>query len=144
MRVLLDTNVVVSALLFGGLPRHLLRTLCNSPFELWTSRPLLRELAAVLGHDKLRSAVARAGFTVEQLVQAYASQTNVVPNANLHSVTFAPDPRDEPVVAAALAAKADWLVTGDRHLLLAKATLAPEVLTVVEALERAADLLRSQ
>jgi predicted nucleic acid-binding protein len=42
MRVLLDTNVVVSALLFPGPPRRLLRTLSGPPFELWTSRPLLR------------------------------------------------------------------------------------------------------
>ena len=39
MRVVLDTNVVVSALLFGGPPRELLRLLCNPAFEVWTSRP---------------------------------------------------------------------------------------------------------
>jgi predicted nucleic acid-binding protein len=39
MRVVLDTNVVVSALLFGGPPRELLRLLCSPAFEVWTSRP---------------------------------------------------------------------------------------------------------
>jgi hypothetical protein len=138
--VLLDTNVVVSALLFGGTPRVLLRTLSSPEFELWTSRPLLRELATVLSHQKLQSALARTGFAVESLVQAYASQAFVAPDASLPEVTFASDPGDAPVVAAALAAKADWLVTGDRHLLEAKEALGVEVLRIGEALERAAAL----
>jgi len=106
MRVLLDTNVVVSGLLFGGSPRELLHLLCDHPFELWTSRPLLRELTATLSHKKLASAVGRAGVEVETLVQAYASQTFVVPDAALEPVEFAPDPSDEIVLAAAQAAHA--------------------------------------
>jgi len=141
VRVLLDTNVVVSALLFGGAPRALLRALCAPPFELWTSRPRLRELAAALGHNKLRAAVTRTGLTVENLVQAYTSQTFVAPDASLPAVTFAADPGDEPVVATALAVRADWLVTGDQHLLEAKGTLQCRVLTVAEALRRAGELL---
>ena len=141
MRVLLDTNVVVSALLFGGTPRALLRTLCHPPFELWTSRPLLRELAATLNHDKLRAAVARTGLSVEALVQAYASQAFVAPDASLPTVSFAPDPRDAPVVAATMAVKPDWLVTGDRHLLGAPGTVPSKVLSVADALQRASELL---
>jgi len=141
MRVLLDTNVVVSALLFGGTPRELLRLLCGSPFELWTSRPLLRELAATLSHEKLASAMGQTGLAVEMLVQAYASQTFVVPDAALKPVGFAPDPSDEIVLAAAQAANADWLVTGDRHLLDASDMIPSAVLAVPEALGRARELL---
>lgn len=141
MRVLLDTNVVVSALLFGGGPCQLLRMLCQCPFELWTSRPLLRELAATLEHEKLQAAVTRTGFSVETLVQAYASQAFVMPDATLPAATFQPDPRDAPVVAAALAAKTDWLITGDRHLLDAKGMLPCEVLTVAEALQHLAQYI---
>jgi putative PIN family toxin of toxin-antitoxin system len=69
MRVVPDTNVVVSALLFPGAPRALVRRLCHPPFQLWTSRPLLRELAGTLAHRKLRAAVARTTMSVELLVQ---------------------------------------------------------------------------
>jgi len=141
MRVLLDTNVVVSALLFGGPPRELLRLLCSSPFELWTSRPLLRELAATLSRDKLASAMGQTGLAVETLVQAYASQTFVVPDAALKPVAFAPDASDEIVLAATKAAQADWLVTGDRHLLDASDMITSTVLTVADALVRARELL---
>lgn len=137
MRVLLDTNVVVSALLFGGAPRELLRILSGLPFELWTSRPLLRELAATLSHERLRSAVDRVGVSVERLVKAYARQATIVPDAQLPMVVFSPDPGDAPVIAAAQAARVHWLVSGDRHLLGAGEQLTCEVLTVREALERA-------
>ena len=71
VRVLLDTNAVVSALLFGGTPRELLRMLCSPPFELWTSRPLLprvgcnsvlRPTASVGGANAARSRGPRAGL----------------------------------------------------------------------------------
>jgi putative PIN family toxin of toxin-antitoxin system len=141
MRVLLDTNVVVSALLFGGPPRGLLCLLRNYPFELWTSRPLLRELAATLSHEKLAPAMGQTGLAVETLVQAYASQTFVVADAALKPVEVPPDPSDEIVLAAAHAADADWLVTGDRHLLDAREMIAPTLLTVAEALVRTRQLL---
>jgi putative PIN family toxin of toxin-antitoxin system len=143
MRVLLDTNVVVSALLFGGEPRVLLRALSAPPFELWTSRPLLRELARALGHDKLQGPVSRSGFTVERLTQAYASRTSVVPDAALPEVDFPPDPNDAVVIATARAAAADWLVTGDHHLLGHRGTIPCDVLTITDALARAAALRAS-
>ncbi len=118
MRVLLDTNVVVSALLFPGPPRRPLRTLCTSPFELWTSRPLLRELVATLSYRKLAVALATTGLQAEDLVESYAGQTLVVPDEDLKPAPFAADPSDAAVVAAARAARVEWLVTDDRHLLL--------------------------
>jgi len=137
MRVLLDTNVVISALLFAGSPRVLLRLLCAPRFELWTSRALLRELTTTLVHRKLAPALNRTGLAVEDLVQSYASQAFVIPDAALRPVDFPPDPSDAAVIAAAQAARAQWLVTGDRHLLDAGDTIRCHVLTVAEALARA-------
>jgi len=140
MRVLLDTNVVISALLFLGAPRRLLRVLSSPPFELWTSRPLLRELAVTLTYRKLAAAVAATGLAVEELVQGYARQTLVVPDEELAPAPFLGDPSDGAVIAAAEAARADWLVTGDRHLLEAEHMVSCSVLSVAEALVRAAEL----
>lgn len=141
MRVVPDTNVVVSAFLFGGHPRELLTLLCRPPFEIWTSRALLRELATVLSHGKLAPALTSIGLGVEALVQAYASQTSVIRETALQHIEFRPDPGDEVVIAAARAANADWLVTGDRHLLDARQEISCAVLTVAEALERARALV---
>ena len=141
MRVLLDTSVVVSALLFPGPPRRLLRTLSAPPFELWASRPLLRELAATLAYRKLAAAVGRTGLPVEDLVESYADQVLLVPDGDLASVPFPADPSDAAVVAAARAARVEWLVTGDRHLLDAQQPTSCAVLRVTEAVARATELL---
>jgi len=144
MRVLLDTNVVVSALLFPGPPRRLLRIVSSPPFELWTSRPLLRELAATLAYRKLAAAVAGTGLPVEDLVESYAGQTLVVPDEELAATPFPADPSDAAVVAAARSARVEWLITGDRHLLDAQQPTSCSVLRVTEALARAAELMAKE
>jgi putative PIN family toxin of toxin-antitoxin system len=143
MRVLLDTNVVVSALLFGGHPRELLRLLCDPLFELWTSRPLLRELGATLSHPKLAPALERTEITVERLVQAYAAQALVVPDHALSTASFPEDPSDADVIAAAEAAAVDWLVSGDHHLLGNPQVIPGTVLSVTDALTQVRALLAS-
>jgi len=68
---------------------------------------LLRELAATLAHRKLQRAVELTAFTVEQLTQAYARQTFVVPDAALPLLEFPPDPDDAVVIGTAMAAAAE-------------------------------------
>jgi len=131
----------VSALLFPGPPRRLLRALSASPFECWASRPLLRELAATLAYQKLAVPVSKTGLPVEDLVESYAGQTLVVPDEDLTTVPFPTDPSDAAVLAAARAARVEWVVTGDRHLLDAQQLTFCSVLRVTEALARAAELL---
>jgi len=100
---------------------------------------LLRELAATLAHRKLQRAVELTAFTVEQLTQAYARQTFVVPDAALPLLELPPDPNDAVVIGTAMAAAAEWLVSGDHHLLDSRDDVPCEVLTVREALGRAED-----
>jgi predicted nucleic acid-binding protein len=103
--------------------------------------PLLRELAATLAYQKLAAPVAKTGLPVEDLVESYAGQTLVVPDEELTAVPFPADPSDAAVLAAARAARVEWLVTGDRHLLDAQQLTFCSVLRVTEALARAAQLL---
>ena len=78
---------------------------------------------------------------MEDLVESYAGQTLVVPDKELTSAPFPADPSDAAVVGAARAARVEWLVTGDRHLLDAQQPKSCSVLRVTEALARAAELL---
>jgi len=72
MRLVLDTNVVASALLWGGIPRRLLQAAHERRVALFTSAPLLAELADVLGRRKFARKITASGFTAEQLVERYA------------------------------------------------------------------------
>ncbi len=114
MRRVLDTNVVASALLWGGTPRQLLLVAHERRTLLFTSAPLLAELTDILSRRKFEQKIAASGFTADQLVDRYAALAAMV--RPLAILPTAPDPDDDVVIGTALAAQADLLVTGDKAL----------------------------
>ena len=115
MRLVLDTNVVASALLWGGVPRLMLQAGREKRVELFTSAALLAELTNILGRRKFGKKIAASTFTVDQLVDRYVALTALVRPTPTRRI--APDPYDDVVIGTALAAKADLIVTGDKSLL---------------------------
>lgn len=115
MRLVLDTNVVASALLWGGPPRLLLQAGRDKRVELFTSTALLAELTNILGRRKFDGKILASTLTIDQLVDRYAVLAALVRPTPTPRV--APDPDDDVVVGTALAAQADLIVTGDRALL---------------------------
>jgi putative PIN family toxin of toxin-antitoxin system len=112
VRVVLDTNVLVSALFFGGTPERILVAGLHGQIDLVTSEPLLGELGRVL-EDKfeLPAREARAVITLLRSVAAV-----VEPSVRVSVVTACE--ADNRVLECAAAAGVDALVTGDtRHLL---------------------------
>jgi len=134
MRVVLDTNVVASGFLWSGLPRKLLQAAREKKLRLFTSTPLLLELTDILGRAKFAHKLAAAQWSVDQLVERYALLTTVV-----HPVTIPPtildDPDDDQVLACALAAKVERIVSGDRHLLNLTEYQSIRIVTVAEAMK---------
>jgi putative PIN family toxin of toxin-antitoxin system len=86
MRLVLDTNVVASGLLWGGVPEQFLDAAQAGEFELFTSKHLLAELAGILTRGKFAKALAATGLPREELVLGYAELATIVtpgPNAAL-------------------------------------------------------------
>lgn len=115
MRVVLDTNIVASGIFWGGNPARLLDAAQSGEIELFTSRRLLAELARILPRPKFARAVAASGLSIEELVLGYAALATVVQPVAIEP-TIAADPEDDQVLACALAARADLIVSGDKHL----------------------------
>jgi putative PIN family toxin of toxin-antitoxin system len=115
VRLVLDSNIVISGLLWDGAPRRLLNLQDNKAVLFFTSEPLLAELASVLGRRKFANKIIASGFTMIQLVDLYAWQAEVV--EPLRTPRTAPDPDDDVVIGTALAAGAGLIVTGDKGLL---------------------------
>lgn len=117
MRVLLDTNVVVSALIWGGLPDRLIQAAIDGEIELVTSPVLMTELRDVLARPHLAARLTHNRFTVEQAIALYARLAIHV-SPLLTPIVIAADPDDDHVLACAVAAQAQLIVSGDkRHLL---------------------------
>lgn len=112
MRVVLDTNILISAFVFpGGAPEMVYRGALEGRYELVTSPSLLAELGRVLG-DKFGWEASVAEAAVTQVARVV---TVVRPRETLAVV--ADDPADDRVLEAAIEAGAEVIVSGDRHLL---------------------------
>jgi putative PIN family toxin of toxin-antitoxin system len=110
-RVVLDTNVYISALMFGGLPGSLLALAFVQAFTLIISSPLLEELDEKL-RGKFGVSVEDAAFVRSRL----ESVAQVVePRGTLRVIPE--DPDDNRVLECAVEGKADYIVSGDQHLL---------------------------
>lgn len=132
MRIILDTNVIASGFLWGGVPRQLLQAAREKRLQLFTSTPLLLELTDILGRAKFAHKLAAAQLSVDQLVERYTLLTTVIHPAVI-APTILDDPDDDQVLACALAAKAEIIVSGDRHLLDLKEYQGVRIVTVAEA-----------
>lgn len=111
-RILLDTNVLVSAAMFGGKPRRCVELAEAGRFTLVSSIHILQELADVLARPNLNMEPDDIAALVEEL----AGLADVVPVEGAGPGTCR-DIGDEPVLLAAVLGKADGIVTGDRDLL---------------------------
>lgn len=134
VRLVLDTNTVVSGLLWANAPAKLLDAALIGRIELFTSETLLLELADVLPRAKFATKLARAGYSVEGLIARYGVLAPRVEPAVI-SPTCA-DPDDDEVLACALAANADLIVSRDKALLNLKRFHAIEIVNATEALSR--------
>lgn len=130
LTVTADTNIYVSALHFGGKPRHLLEAARAGLFDLAVSEPILAEVERVLrtkfAWDAEHVAAARrvlGGFT-----------RLVVPDRGIAAVPD--DPDDDRILECAVAAGAQVLVSGDKHLLRLGAFEGIRIVPVAEFLVR--------
>jgi len=117
LRLVLDTNVVVAGLLWNGPPRHLLEAAIAGEVELFSSAVLLDELAHTLGHAKFAGRIEAFGTHITALVAQYTALVSLVAPAGVPRIV-ANDADDDHVIAAAVAARAELIVTGDRKHLL--------------------------
>lgn len=134
MRVVLDTNVLVSALITKGTPPDLLYQAWDAgAFELVTSEAQITELARVLTYDKLRAYVRRE--EVDALVEVMGTVVHIVDPAP--DVSLSIDPDDNVILATAIAGEVDLLVTGDKSDLLSLKTVhGIPIVTPRQALDR--------
>jgi len=112
VRIVLDTNVLISAFVFpGGAPELVYRLVLEERVELVTTPALLAEFARIL-----TTKFAWDGDAAEEAVRQVARVARVVePSEPIHEIKA--DPPDDRVLEAAVAGKAEAIVSGDRHVL---------------------------
>lgn len=133
MRVVLDTNTVVSGLLWHGAPRALIDAARARRIDLCASTVLVAEFAEVIAREEFAKRIQAASLSAAALVADYAHLAKIVVPADI-SPTVAGDPDDDQVLACALAAQADLVVSGDNHLRNLKSFQRIPIVAAVQAM----------
>ena len=129
LKVVVDTNVLVSALTHDGKPRRLVLRLLKD-HKVFLSSRMMAELADVLSRDKFNVSSSQVDRFLESLVDA----CKFVPDHSRFKI-ISEDPDDDVVLNVAYSARADYVVTGDKHLLAIDRFRNARILTVGEMLE---------
>ena len=112
MKVVLDTNVFVSGVFFGGLPYKILEAWRDGKIQLLLSPAILEEYRRVVRELSLQFSEIR----VEGLMDFMIVHSEIIAPPSLAPVIQI-DPSDDKFLECAVAGKATCIVTGDKHLL---------------------------
>lgn len=135
MRFVLDTNIVMSGLLWHGTPHQLFILIKeNRALQLVTSLPLLDELADVITRKQFTKRLALIEKSSAQILADYLQVVELVEPASIPPTSA--DPDDDAVLACALAAQADFVVSGDDNLLVLREFAGIPIITAVAALQK--------
>lgn len=116
MRVVLDTNVIISALLVrGSIPHEILNASTEGRFEVIVSGEILRELTRVLFYPRIRQKRWMTDKEVRGFILSLANSA-VRASGTFPMEVVEDDPGDDKFVAAAVEQGADYVVSGDAHL----------------------------
>ena len=134
MRVVLDTNILIGALITKGTPPdQLYRAWLRGEFELVTSIEQIHELARTLSRRRLQKHIDASEASV--IVGHLGMRAIVLDRPP--SVALSTDPADNRILAAAIAGQVDFIVSGDkRHMLTLKEVEGIPLITAREAVER--------
>ncbi|MBU0512494.1 MAG: putative toxin-antitoxin system toxin component, PIN family [Chloroflexi bacterium] len=118
MRVVIDTNVWVSALLWRGLPYKFLKFTKHGDVEICVTAPILAELSRVLAYPKFQHRLKEMGVSISYLVGQATALSSLFTAVSSPEETLVPaDPDDDIVILAAISARASFIISGDKHLL---------------------------
>lgn len=124
MKVVLDTNVFISAVFFGGVPGKILRAWRDGDLHIVLSTEIVEEYIEVLQRLGKRHPPIETDVVIELLLAG----AEVIAVSSLDKPASA-DPDDDKFIACALASKAKVIISGDQHLLVLDGFLGLEIIT---------------
>ena len=120
MKLLLDTNIWISALLYGGKPRKILTLAEDHNLTLITSTSILQEIDRTLRKDKLQNRLNSLAKSADDLMAMVIENSQIYETITLPDIPNLRDQNDKIILAAALTAQANIIITGDNDLLILK------------------------
>ena len=129
--IVIDTNVVVSALLFGSVPGELVPLWKAGLIQPKTSKEIIDEYIKVLAYPKFNLSEEEINFLLYHEILPYFEVVRV----KLGHAIIRDDPSDDKFIRCAEASKANIIVSGDRHLLRLKSHGKVKIVTSSQFLQ---------
>ncbi|MBS3176546.1 putative toxin-antitoxin system toxin component, PIN family [Candidatus Woesearchaeota archaeon] len=115
MKVVIDTNIFVSGIFWKGSPHQVLLAWRQGRYTLITSVDILSEISKVLNDFEIKLPKEMINEWIELIIK---NSIIVEPKEKIQAVKE--DPKDDMFIEAAVTAKADYVISGDKHLLKLK------------------------
>jgi putative PIN family toxin of toxin-antitoxin system len=113
VKLVLDTNIFISAFFWGGHPRKVLERIIDNTDELYVTKEILEEITSVMSRPKFKINTDVITYFIQSIEDI--SQKIIVRN-NIKNICR--DSEDDKILECALIAKADYIITGDNDLLV--------------------------
>jgi putative PIN family toxin of toxin-antitoxin system len=130
MKIVLDANIFVSSLFWGGNPRKVLERAINKSDELFISKEILYEVEEVIGRPKFHAGINEIEFYIKSIEEI---AHKIVPNKKIKNGSK--DKTDNKYIECGIAANADYIISGDFDLLEIKEYGSIKIITAKEYLE---------
>jgi len=115
-RVVLDTNIWISIFFSKVLAKEFEELLKEDKIEIFTSSEILKEISRVLEYPKIKKILESSGIGSKDVVEEIL-KVSVVVNPKEKFNVIGEDPEDNKFLECAVECAAEFLVSGDRHLL---------------------------
>ena len=135
MKVLLDTNIWISGLLWGGKPRQIIQLGQQKQILIYSSQLLIKELELTLAYLKLQRRLDKLEITTEELLQEVFKIVTLIQPVSLPSIPELRDSKDKIVLETAVSVPVNAIVSGDEDLLVMKKFQEIPIVTVKDFLD---------
>ena len=116
LKLVLDTNTIVSAFFWEGNEAELMRKIEDSKAQLFINKKILDEIKEVIRRPKFKQILQTTNQKPEEVITKIILLSNLVLGPNLKGI-IKEDPSDDKFIECAVNAKADYIISGDKHLL---------------------------
>jgi len=126
IRVVVDTNVVISGLLFNGTPGRLISLWKRGQIKPLTSAEIIDEVIRVLAYPKFKLSESEINYLLNIEILPHF---DVIETKQKFSSIIKEDPSDDKFIHCAEAGKANYIISGDQHLLSLKRYKKIQIIT---------------
>ena len=130
MKIVLDANIFISSFFWGGNPREVLKRVISRTDELFITKEILEEIEGVMGRPKFHAGKDAVSYYINSIEEI---ANKIMPQKRITGASR--DESDNKYLECAMAAGADYIISGDVHLLELKEYAGIKIVTAKGYLE---------